>query len=251
MKYSAYTDVEETEIIDSPTGSQIYTFQFDGWTPCPGMSTVTDIDGNTYNTVQIGYQCWMKENLKTTTYRNGTSIPNVTDSAAWTILPTGAYVWYDNNISMKDMYGGLYNWYAVVDTNGLCPTGWHVPSNDEWTNFTDYIGGLNAPHGNELKSCRQMDSPLGEDCSTDEHPRWNYNPDNYGTDDYGFSGLPSGSRYELGNFLDIGIYATWWSSTEYSSTFAWSRYLTFNEGSVFEFFYDFKLLGSSVRCLKD
>ena len=92
LKYTAYTDVEITEIVDSPAGGQTYTFQFDGWNPCPDMLTVTDIDGNIYNTVQIGSQCWMKENLKTIAYQNGTQIPNVTDFGDWQNLTTGAYV---------------------------------------------------------------------------------------------------------------------------------------------------------------
>ena len=111
----------------------------------------------------------MKENLKTTTYRNGTAIPNVTDENAWINLTTGAYVWYDNNISWKDLYGALYNWFATVDTNGLCPTGWHVPTDYEWTSLTDFIGGTGEPHGNELKSCRQDNSPLGGGCNQASH----------------------------------------------------------------------------------
>ena len=158
---------------------------------CP--PTITDFDGNTYNTVQIDSQCWMAENLKTTTYRNGIPIPNVTNASSWENLSTGAYVWYNNDILWKDLYGGLYNWYATVDTNGLCPTGWHIPSDDEWTELTDYIGGTGSPHGNELKSCRQINSPLGGVCNTNEHQRW-YEHFHYGTDNYGFSGLPGGYR---------------------------------------------------------
>ncbi len=105
LKYTCYTDIGERTIIDSPTGSQTYTFQYAAGVPCSGMPTVTDIDGNTYNTVQIGSQCWMAENLKTTTYRNGTQIPNVTNAADWENLITGAYVWYDNDISWKGPYG--------------------------------------------------------------------------------------------------------------------------------------------------
>ena len=171
------------------------------WSDCIGNiqpswrcgDVLVDIDGNTYNTVQIGDQCWMKENLKTTTYRNGTAIPNVTDANAWSNVHYGAYVWYDNDITWKDKYGALYNWFTTVDANGLCPTGWHVPTNDEWTALTDYIGGTGSPHGNELKSCRQMNSPLGGECNTNEHPRWNASHIHYGTDDYGFSGLPGGT----------------------------------------------------------
>ena len=250
LKYTAYTDVEETEIIDTLTGSQTYTFQFDGWTPCPGTSYVTDIDGNTYNTVQIGSQCWMKENLKTTTYQDGTPIPNVTDSSSWSNLTTGAYVWYDNDISWKGSYGAMYNWYTTVDTNGLCPTGWHVAmEDDEWIALTDFIGGLGSPHGNELKSCRQVNSPLSGACNTTEHPRWIESAQN-GTDDYGFSGLPAGTRYDVGPFDGLGGFCNWWSSTESSSSNAWMRDLAHHSGTIWRAQHA-KQYGFSVRCLKD
>ncbi|MBI9038610.1 MAG: fibrobacter succinogenes major paralogous domain-containing protein [Bacteroidales bacterium] len=218
--------------------------------PCPGMPTVTDIDGNTYNTVQIGVQCWMKENLKTTTYQNGTSIQNVTNAGSWNNLTTGAYVWYDNDITWKNLYGALYNWYAVDDPNGLCPTGWHVPTNDEWTALTDFIGGTWTPHGNELKSCRQVNSPLGEGCNTTEHPRWNeYNTD-FGTDDYGFSGLPGGGRCYNSYFDDLGNFGTWWSSTEHLSNHAWYSNLNHSYGYVYSN-HSYMYYGFSVRCLRD
>lgn len=249
LKYTAYTDVEKTEIIDSPAGSQIYTFQFDGWTPCPGSSAVTDIDGNQYNTVLIGNQCWMKENLKTTTYNNGTAIPNVTGSSAWNNLLTGAYVWYDNDYSWKGPYGALYNWYATVDANGLCPTGWHVPTNDEWIALTDFIGGTSSPHGNKLKSCRKVYSPLGGGCNTTQHPRWNADNNHWGTDDYGFSGLPGGLRRYYGAFNYIGLHGNWWGSESSSGT-ALYCYLNYNYGYI-NTASDSKQYGRSVRCLKD
>ncbi len=233
--------------------SKIYEFNILGGHRCPGMSTVTDIDGNTYNTVQIGTQCWMKENLKTTTYQNGTLIPNVTDAGVWSNLISGAYVWYYNDISWKDLYGALYNWYATVDTNGLCPTGWHVPTHDEWTALTDFIGGTRSPHGNELKSCRQVDSPLGGDCNiTDstDYQRWNEHDTNYGTDDYGFSGFPGGVRYDWGGWDDIGDVGYWWSSSEANINPAWYRYLYYSYGSVGVYYYS-KKRGHSVRCLRD
>jgi uncharacterized protein (TIGR02145 family) len=251
LKYSAYTDVEETEIIDSPKGSQIYTFQFDGWTPCSGPGTVTDIDGNIYNTVQIGDQCWMKENLKTTTYQNSAIIPHVTDDNAWSNLSTGAYVWYENDISWKDKYGALYNWFATVDPNCLCPAGWHMPTNDEWTELTDYIGGTDPPpHGNKLKSCRQVNSPLGGVCNTREQPRWNENSTQYGTDDYGFSGLPGGYCDANGLFGSHGYYGNWWSSTEGLSNSALSLTLTYDFDYI-DVYSVYKRGGFSVRCLRD
>ncbi len=218
--------------------------------PCPGLPTITDIDGNTYNTVQIGIQCWMAENLKTTSYCNSTPIPNVTDAGDWENLTTGAYIWYDNDVSWKDSYGALYNWFVTVDTNGLCPTGWSVPTDDEWMALTEYIGGTSSPHGNELKSCRQVNSPLGGNCNTDEHPRWNESIEN-GTDDYGFSGLPGGYRDLSGLFYGIGQIGIWLSSTEglnanNSTTFA------LGDSRAYIFMTDVdKRTGLSIRCLRN
>ena len=244
LKYIAYTDVEETEIIDFPTGSQIYTFQFDGWTPCSGSSTITDFDGNPYNTVQIGDQCWMKENLKTTTYQNGTPIPNVTNGSSWSNLTTGAYVWHNNDISWKDLYGALYNWYTTVDANGLCPTGWHLPSDEEWKILEgivdsqypvgdpewDYLGWRGLDVGKNLKS----------------KSGWNNNGN--GIDLYGFGALPGGSRFTSGSFYYLGYNGYWWSSSEGSGTGAWYRSL-YDDGSYR--YYSYWNYGLSVRCLKD
>lgn len=253
LQYTASSALGDRTIIDTPSGNQTYTFQFgSGGIPCPGMPTVTDIDGNAYNTVHIGIQCWMAENLKTTTYHNGTSIPNVTDTFAWQMLSTGAYVWYNNDISWKPLYGALYNYYTTVDANGLCPEGWHVPTDDEWTYLTDFIGGTGDPHGNEIKSCRQVNSPLGGSCNTSLHPRWaenTYNA-NYGTDDYGFSGLPGGGRMDSGNFDYLGTSSKWWSSTEDNWLCTWSHCLSYYYGNI-SCYYENKTHGLSVRCLRD
>jgi uncharacterized protein (TIGR02145 family) len=104
-------------------------------------ATVTDIDGNIYNTVKINNQWWMSDNLKVIQYQDGSPIENVSDSTAWGFLTTGAYCWCDNNPSLKNTYGAYYNWYAVIDNRNLCPSGWHVPSNTEWENLIGYLGG--------------------------------------------------------------------------------------------------------------
>lgn len=249
LKFTAFTGLGERVITCFPSGDHTYYFHYTG-EPCPGTPTVTDIDGNSYNTVQIGTQCWMKENLKTTTFRNGNAIPNVT-SSDWAWLTTGAYCWFNNDsASWATAYGALYNWYTTVDTNGLCPMGWHVPTHDEWTVLTDYIGGTSAPYGDELKSCRLVNSPLGGACNTSEHPRWNENGMYYGTDDYGFSGLPAGGRNYIGLFGSIGTFGNWWSSTEYSSYNAWYRGLYFYGGFINMGGID-KQNGFNVRCLRD
>jgi len=215
---------------------------------------LTDIDWNAYNTVQIVTQCWMKENLKTTTYNNGTPILYVTNGTHWANLSSGAYSWKSNDITFKDKYGALYNWYAVDDPNGLCPEGWHVPSDSDWTTLTDYIGGTGPPHGNELKSCRQVNSPLAGNCNTTEHPRWDEDTQNgnYGTDDYGFSGLPGGTRSHLnGVFSLYGERGYWWTSTTTSvGTTVWTRALIY-EYSIVSLSNSHKNNGSSVRCLQD
>jgi uncharacterized protein (TIGR02145 family) len=193
----------------------------------------------------------MKENLKTTNYKNGTAIPNVTNGTTWQNLTTGAYVWYNNDINWKENYGALYNWFSTIDPNGLCPTGWHVPTNADWSDLSNIIGGGSSPHGNKLKSCRQVNSPLGGGCNTTAHPRWNEHIIYHGTDDYGFSGLPGGIRnYYDGTFSSIGAYGYWWSSSEYSSTAAWYYGLSYDYGAM-SAGTPSKAVGFSVRCLRD
>jgi uncharacterized protein (TIGR02145 family) len=231
-----------------------------------GESTITDIDGNIYNTVLINNQCWMKENLKTTKYRNGISIEYPgNDNNAWEINTTGAYAWYDNDIDWKDLYGALYNWHAVNNPNGLCPDGWLEPSDAEWaqidTDWTQLVNYLEAegfsnqldnPNGagNALKSCRQVNSPQDGDCNTSEHPRWNEQSIHHGFDEFGFAALPGGSRSNIGSFALIGSYGFWWSSTEDSPLSALRRRIYNSQGNVYLSSYS-KAYGFSVRCLRD
>jgi len=222
-------------------------------TPCPLVPTVTDIDGNQYNTVLIGDQCWMKENLKTTKYDDGTPIPNVEDGNEWYWLTTGAYVWYENVFSWKDKYGALYNWSAVDNPNGLCPFGWHVPTTDELIELTDYIGGA-TQDGKKIKSCRQVNSPLGGACNTSEHPRWNESTTgDYGTDILGFSGLPGGHRPYFNNcaFEGLGNLGVWWSSTHTPTSEFSAYYLSLSPENSAIVYEDSYKNGYSVRCIKD
>ena len=233
---------------------------------------VTDIDGNFYPSIIIGNQEWMAENLKTTKYRNGTPIEYPgTDNTAWENNTTGAYAWWLNDIAWKDSYGALYNWHAVNNGNGLCPVGWHVPSHDEWTQLEQYIcnqlgnancethfpydnntqGWRGTNEGNALKSCRQVSSPLGGDCDTAEHPRWESHITHYGTDEFSFSALPGSSRTSEGYFPWIGNYGAWWSSTELSSAYAWHRSIFFAFGNLFRNYINGKGTGISVRCVRD
>jgi uncharacterized protein (TIGR02145 family) len=194
---------------------------------------VTDIDNNYYSTVIIGYQEWMAENLNVTRYRNGDSIPNITDNNAWSNYPKGAFCWYNNDeATYSNIYGALYNWNTVIDTRGLCPMGWHIPTDIEWGELiTNYLGGANVAD-------EKMKSTIG----------WN---DNYnGNNSSGFSGLPGGYRNKF-PFLSFGYIGTetgWWSSNEQHIMTSMSRYIT--NGGVYRIS-KWKNSGLSVRCLKD
>ena len=196
-------------------------------------NTVTDIDGNVYNTVTIGTQVWMKENLKVSKYRNGDPIPTNLTDAAWGAATTGAYSIYNNDAANNTTYGKLYNWYAVVDSRNLCPVGWHVPSDAEWTTLENYLGG-SAIAGGKLKSTSSL---------------WS-EPNTGATNESGFSGLPGGLRYTDGPYEYFGNLGYWWSSTESSTTNAWNRALDYGFGFANRNFNN-KQFGLSVRCLRD
>jgi uncharacterized protein (TIGR02145 family) len=202
--------------------------------------TVKDIDGNVYKTVKIGNQEWFAENLKTTKYNNGTTIPNVTSNSDWGNLTSGAYAWYENNeATYKNAYGALYNWYAV-NTGNLCPTGWRVPTDAEWTALTDYAGGESVA-GGKLKSTR---------TAPDAHPRWE-SPNTGATDEYSFSALPGGGRGgDDGTFVGVGDGGGWWSSTEGGATAAWYWGMSYGLEFVARTNLN-KRFGFSVRCLRD
>ncbi|OFX31706.1 MAG: hypothetical protein A2X08_16050 [Bacteroidetes bacterium GWA2_32_17] len=199
-----------------------------------GTSTITDINSNTYNTVSIGGQCWMKENLKTTKYSDNTAIPNITNSTTWSNLSTGAYCNYSNTPSNANTYGRLYNWYAVTDTHNICPTGWHVPSDAEWTTLTTYLGGESVAGGK-----------LKETGTT----HWQ-SPNAGATNETGFTALPGGNRYDNGAFYSLGSYGFWWSSTESTTDVAWNRGMSYNLSNV-DRGSSTEVDGFSVRCVKD
>jgi len=213
-------------------------------------------DGNVYNTVQIGDQCWMVENLNTGTMINsitgGTN--NDGEQTDNDILEKNCFNNTENNCAF---YGGLYQWnetmqYVTTEgTQGICPAGWHVPKMDEWSILIAFIGGFASPKGNELKSCRQHGSPLGGECDTSEHPRWDYNLTDYGTDNYGFTAFPGGVRNVIGNFNDFTSLGNWWTSSESSNpAYSWRYLLTSNDGKV-HWNEASKQSGIAVRCLKD
>ncbi|MCT4588299.1 MAG: fibrobacter succinogenes major paralogous domain-containing protein [Carboxylicivirga sp.] len=199
-----------------------------------GKIIVKDIDGNTYKVVRIGNQEWMAENLKTTTYNDGTPIPNVTDNAEWSTLTTDAYCWYNNDeASYKDIYGALYNWY-VVETDKLCPTGWHVPSDAEWNTLATFLGGASVA-GGKLKEAGTA--------------HWG-SPNTGATNETGFTALPAGDRRSSGVFLDFGYRSCWYTSTQALKSTAYFNEVLYNDPSIDRWTAP-KEIGLSVRCVKD
>ena len=193
----------------------------------------------TFTAVTIGTQHWMYKNLNVDHYRNGDSIPEVTDATAWTSLTTGAWCYYNNDSVIGAIYGKLYNWYAVTDPRGLAPSGWHVPSHAEWTELETCLGGTIVA-GCKLKSTGTIGAGDG---------LW-YAPNIGATNETGFTGLPAGCRSYGGTDNDMGIYAYWWSSTESSAAFAWGRSLCYIDPNISRR-YDYNGHGHSVRCVKD
>ena len=209
---------------------------------------VTDYDGNVYSTVKIGNQVWMKENLKTTHYANGTAIPLVTDNTAWANLGDNntddAYCYYNNDANSE--YGALYTWAAAMNgtgssianpsgVQGVCPAGWHLPSDAEWTELNDYLGGTSVAGGK-----------LKETGTT----HWN-SPNTGATDESGFSALPGGIRHHNnGSFNSIYQGGACFSTTEVSGTNTWSHELSYSSAEAFRYNIN-KSYGCSVRCLRD
>ncbi len=222
-----YTSIEKTITLEP--GVNYMNFWFDP----PDLPS--DYDDNYYHTVEIGTQTWMVENLKVTHYRDGTNIPNVTDVSAWENLTSGAYCWYDNDFgTYKDTYGAIYNWYAVDNITDLCPAGWHVPTDDEWSTLTDYLGGWEVAGGK-----------LKEENTTN----W-ASPNTGATNETGFTALPGGRVDYMAGFQWIGSYGYYWSSTAQGTYQSWYRRFGYNNDDAFPAS-SFKFSGHSVRCLKD
>jgi uncharacterized protein (TIGR02145 family) len=192
----------------------------------------TDIDGNTYTSIIINGQEWMQQNLAVTKYRNGDPIPTGLSDFNWETTTSGAYAIYNNDAANNTLYGQLYNWYAVNDSRGLCPTGWHVPSDAEWTTLETNLGGSSVA-GGKMKATTGWNSP-----NTDAN------------NESGFTGLPGGCRNEGGPYYFVGSYGFWWSSSELDSDLAWLRKLNYS-GSVVYRLGNNRLFGFSVRCVRD
>jgi uncharacterized protein (TIGR02145 family) len=189
--------------------------------------SVKDQEGNSYATIQIGGQLWMAENLRTTIFLNGDSIDQ---SSGTSLSSTQAYwCYYDNNSQYENPYGKLYNYYAVADPRKVCPEGWHVPNDSDWSTLIMYLGG-DAVAGGKMKSTMY----------------WTYNYS--ASNESGFSGLPGGDRNANGSFYDIGLVGYWWSSPENGNNYV--RYLNSFSGGVYRVT-NGKSDGISVRCLRD
>jgi uncharacterized protein (TIGR02145 family) len=197
--------------------------------------TVTDIDKNTYKTITIGTQTWMAENLRTTRYRNGEIIPEVTVHSAWIALTGGAYCNYNNtrNIDSIAIFGRLYNFYAASDSRNVAPTGWHVPSQTEWTTLITYLGGSNVA-GSKLKETFTI----------------HWNSPSAGTNESGFTALPGGWRNALMKFFQMGKIGGWWSNTKDAVNTGFCETLYNSLSSVDSLSATFDN-GFSIRCIKD
>jgi uncharacterized protein (TIGR02145 family) len=210
--------------VDSVTFQKVYA----------PSATVTDKDGNVYQTVTIGTQTWMASNLRVTHYRNGESITNLTVVGDWASATFGAWCNYDNSAANGTKYGHLYNWYAVGDSRNIAPMGWHVPTNAEWTTLTTYLGGETVA-GGKLKETGTLN--------------W-ASPNTGATNETGFSALPGGNRSDNGTFDTIGNFGSWWSSSESLAPNVWNRGLGFLNSNLYYGGFP-KSYGFSVRCVRD
>jgi uncharacterized protein (TIGR02145 family) len=197
---------------------------------CGGQSTVT-FDGFTYNLVGIGSQCWFKENLRSDHYRNGDSIPGDFSEAQWSSTTSGAMAVYNNDAANLATYGRLYNWYATQDSRGLCPAGFHVPSDDEWYTLEHFLGGSSVA-GTAMKT------------SPTDTPSWD------GSNTSGFSGLPAGFRSYGGDCYDLGRLGYLWSTFPTGGV-AIFRSLYAEETHVYRSSSYLPQNGFSVRCVRD
>lgn len=226
LKFTGISDNYSTVKMDVPTVDKTITFNF---IPC------IDGDNNNYTVVEIGSQVWMAENLKTTKFSDGTEIPLITDND-WFYLSTPGFGWYNNDIANKVIYVALYNWFTVADNRNLCPIGWLVSSEAEWTILTTFLGGENVAGGK-----------LKETGTT----HWQDALYIGITNETVFKALPGGYRLLSGGFDLVRFEGYWWSSTEYDELAAWSHSIDFEGINVYKTPLDRKMYGYSVRCLKN
>ena len=242
LKYTAYSGIYKTIFPDIPTESKTIYFKF---VDCK------DPDNNIYPIVQLGKQVWMAENLKTTTYNDKKGIPLETNDVLWDNMTSSGYCWYDNDKKKYgDKYGALYNWYAV-ETKKLCPAGWHVPSDEEWTNLSDYLIANGYGYlGVGKNIAKSMATTWGWDDEDTEYGHVGYDANKNNRS--GFSGPPGGlrgGRVGMGYYgsFNIGRRGQWWSSTVDNAN-AFTRHLMYYNADLVRF-YSGKSVGLSVRCV--
>jgi len=211
---------------------------------CP--PTVQDIDGNTYSTVQIGSQCWMKENLRTTRYKNGGTITDLSNSASmWTSTTSGASCYYDGNASNRTNYGLLYN-HKAVESGSLCPEGWHVPTSDE----------VHTTLSNTIANATGNSSAVGGAMKTTGTSYWN-SPNTGATNSSGFSARGGGYRDNSGTYRELKQTGVFWTSSNYNGTYSYNYMMSYDDAGLYRYgssSYDYAIhrnSGLSVRCLKD
>jgi uncharacterized protein (TIGR02145 family) len=207
--------------------------------------TITDIDGNTYQTIAIGNQVWMQENLKTTRYNDDTLIPNVTDDTEWRHYDSPAYSIYNNELDNKEKYGVLYNWQAVGDRSDLCPQGWKVPSDKDWKILEKLLGVSN----DEIEDTGIRGINAGGKLKEIGTKKWN-DSNISANNKTGFTALPSGRRDSRGNFIGLTASFTAWTSTETSKSSAIYRHLPAGNDGIGRNIEGDKKVGFAVRCIK-
>jgi uncharacterized protein (TIGR02145 family) len=213
----------------------IFFFLFVYLSSMQAQEKVIDIDGNVYNTVKIGDQVWMQENLKTTRYRNGDSILNVIADTQWSALTTGGYCNYDNDTNNVKTYGRLYNWYAVKDSKGLTPKDWHIPTNDEWKTLMNYLGGEKVAGGKLKEKGLSHWLELNKGANNETN----------------FTGLPGGYCWDSGGFFKLGYSGYWWTSSETPmENFAGMWFLANKDEELHSGMNNYNV-GLSVRCIKN
>lgn len=215
----SYTNIGNVSLCYSGTGG------------CGPLTTITDIDGNVYNVVTIGNQCWMAENLKTSKYNNGDLITSGLNNSNWSTATTGAWSAYNTSLQHDIIFGKLYNWYTVIDSRGVCPTGWHVPGEDDWNELTKF---LDPTYDTNMTKVSLTAGLMIQDTSTNVSGPisigWgNPNLPWYVSNLTGFTALPAGERIDYGTYQFVNQYTWWWSVNDSAGlgTWAWSRRLAF------------------------
>lgn len=265
-KKKALTDKTAVEVIDS-TLFLVPGEEKTGMVPTEGNITsegdlipfLEDRDGNIYTTLEIAGKIWMIQNLRTTVFNDGSKIPEVSDNAKWTSLKDPAYCWYCNNPGSKEFYGALYNWYAV-QTGMLCPAGWHVPSDAEWTEMEIYLQNNDFNYDGTVDADldRETKNKIAKSLASEMHWSESTIKGSIGNTDYQayrnksrFTALPAGCRKSGdGSFDEVTFSGFWWSSTESDSGKAWIRTMNGNESATSRADHG-KTGGYSVRCVKD